>query len=318
MIETRDLQKHSSWKPGVWGFWKKSAVINYLYAKKHGYDFEYVRVASMPEDEEVRGWRIQAIKPYLLKKHISSQLPRNRDMWGMFLDSDVVPGNVDVPLEHLYENIARQICHGKVCQSDVGLVVELEEGASSACVNTGVLSFGYNEKTVDFLKAWIEKQSSPEESEFLDGWPFEQAVLEHMIGVNDTKLSNVGVRDVGLPIKIGIIRPRTMNTPWGSHFRHLWRGPGNETRDHVFDDTLRDLGIDSNDKFNDVLDEITSGHTYQERDLPEPVKSVLNQSSNYRTSDLTRSIVEALSHLEGSDADAIWRSYLAVMRKHTS
>lgn len=266
MIESRGLE-HDNMDGALSSsasFWKKTAVINWLYSKKYGYDFTYIHVTSPPET--CQGWAPPAWKPSVLKEFVSQDASASKTC-GLFLDSDSVMADFGGPLNRLYDNITQQICHGTTCDNRMDLVVELEEGTSSACLNTGVLLFAINDAGRNIFTSWIDAQHLPENERVAHEWPYEQGVFETLVGVHNRDSSNVGLWSLpGHPGKVGIIRARTMNTPRGAFIRHIWSDQGNERRNTVSDELLQDLGIDSISKLNDALDEITSSQRYRRMD----------------------------------------------------
>jgi len=264
MLETRGLEHEMDGAlNSSTSYWKKTAVINWLYSKKYAYDFTYIHVISMPE--ACQGWAIQACKPWILNDAFFPQDASASKTCGLYLDSDAVIADSGGSLNRLYDNITQQICHGAAtCDDRVGLVLEMEEGASWACVNTGVFLIANNDVGRNIFKSWIDAQHLPENEYFKRNWPYEQAVFENLVGVHNVDPSNVGLWSVPEhPGKVGITRARTMNTPWGAFIRHIWSGPGNRLRLTVYDEMLQDLGIDSISKLNDALDEITGSHGYR-------------------------------------------------------
>jgi len=255
-VETRGLEKEAVWPAGSKSYWKKAAVINYLYAKQHGHDFLYIHVDHIPEPQQA--WTASALRPHILEIHVS-QYASDTNKWGVYLDSDAVVAKSDIPLESLYEDIAQQICKGTLCDDSIGLILELDAGLGPARLNTGVMVFAYNNKTTRFLQRWVDAQMKPENRELLARWPADQRVFEKMVGVPDKSLHNVGIWDAGLPTRIGIVRPHTMASPWAKYISHLWSGWGWWRRETVFDQLLGDLGIATVPSFNRVLDEINNG-----------------------------------------------------------
>lgn len=266
MIETRGLETEESFPAEEASFWKKAAVLNYIYAKRHGYNFTYIHVNDFPPGFE--NFSAQALKPFVLHEEVLAASKATQPcLWGLFLDSDAV---VLAPFDSMLKNISAQL-GGPTSLDDTSAVLELEDGTTSdAFLNSGVIIFRY-ERAGDLFSEWVSEQQKPENMMLRSAWPAEQGVLEQLLQVvsrdpHPRKVCSSTCRD-----KVGLVQPRTMNSPNGTFVRHIWSGPGVELRKTLYDSMLLESGINlSASDFNATLSEIKGGNYAAYQSIPTP------------------------------------------------
>jgi hypothetical protein len=161
----------------------------------------------------------------------------------------------------------------------------MEEGASPAILNTGVLIFPYSTAARLFFERWTLEQEQKYNQHFQTNWPGEQGVIERMLNITSRDPTQCGIRPLpSTGLNVGIIHARTMNTPNGKYIQHLWRGPCDSERrrrgqvhgryDNCrrvkrdrFGGQLSKLSINTSNRLNEVLAEIRDLH-YEVIDIP--------------------------------------------------
>ena len=264
MFDTRALSFVSQYPTGPESYWTKTALVNSLYARAHGYRFQYyhlsescpTRRASLGRAPTQTGgfaaawYKLYAVL-HALRHARRAALPCH---WGLFLDSDAAVRSPDVRLEALVANISRQLGDAQWL-ARASAVFEIEGGDHETLVNSGVWLFNYA-RAEPLLLRWIhEGHGACKDKSTV--WPYEQACLERLLGVRARRPGLVGFRAVGTA-EVGLIGPTTMNSPHGWFARHLWSDAvGVPLRSTVFDALLRrhmDLtAVEWNARLSDLL-----------------------------------------------------------------
>ena len=264
MFDDRPLSFVSHYPKGGESYWAKTAILNSLYAKTHGYGFHYyhlsescpTRRASLGRVHTQRRIAAPWYKLYAALQTIRSAPQTSQTCrWGMVIDSDAVIRNTDVPVEALFENISTQLGDAGWA-SRASAVFEFESGDSPALLNTGVWLFNYL-RAEPLLLRWIHGAHDSCKGDSM-AWPYEQGCLEKLLHVHSR--GAVGIQTVG-DVQVGLLRPNTMNQPHGWFVRHLWSDSvGGRLRDTVFDHLLRrhmDLtAAEWNAHLSDLLDRL--------------------------------------------------------------
>jgi len=172
MMDTRDLDTIDVPLVNLHGeqqYWKKTAAINHMYAKRHGHTFTYYKLGDVPAGY---GWNINWMKPKVFLNFLNTMNDATRCGWVLYVDSDAMIIQHDMPLETFFNDVLSPqfgiqsdtdkdvlspqfgIQSDTDKMSDVNVILELEEGASAALLNAGVFLANGNAK--NFMETWMD------------------------------------------------------------------------------------------------------------------------------------------------------------------
>lgn len=162
--------------PNIANYAHKAAVVNYMYASKHGYAFLVERCPSkgsgfeLPDTNE---YLMVWTKPHLVKKH----LPHYDYL--LYIDSDAIVVDREKTIEELAAaHMAGPVCMvaGRDCLSSSIDSCSGHEGE----LNAGVILFKNDPRTMDILDAWIDARLNKDCLKWRDEFPYEQACINHL------------------------------------------------------------------------------------------------------------------------------------------
>jgi len=163
--------------PNIPNYAHKAAVVNYMYASKHGYAFLVERCPSkssgfeLPDTNE---YLMVWTKPHLVKKH----LPYYDYL--LYVDSDAIVVDREKRIEEL---VSTHMAGGPVCmvagRDCLSSSIETCTGHEGE-LNAGVILFKNDPRTMDVLDAWIDARLNKDCLKWRDEFPYEQACINHL------------------------------------------------------------------------------------------------------------------------------------------
>ncbi len=163
--------------PNIANYAHHAAVVNYMYASKHGYAFLVERCPSkgsgfeLPDTNE---YLMVWTKPHLVKKH----LPHYD--YVLYIDSDAIVVDREKTIEDL---AASHMQDGPVCmvagRDCLSSSIESCTGHEGE-LNAGVILFKNDPRTMDILDAWIDARLNADCFKWRDEFPYEQACINHL------------------------------------------------------------------------------------------------------------------------------------------
>lgn len=211
--------------PNIPQYAHKAALINYLYASKHGYAFIVERCPlkdstfQVPESYE---YLMVWAKPYLLKKHLPDY------DYVLYIDSDAIVINQTQRVQELIQahvDTDDNVC--VVAARDCFNEDKLTCSGPKDQFNAGVLLFKNDRRTMTILDAWIDARLNKDCYRWRDEFPYEQACINHL-------------RTKSFSKEIKVIPHLEMNGYDGVWIRH-YMSRTNEERDKAFMDELNKL-----------------------------------------------------------------------------
>lgn len=240
-------------------YYKKTFVLNYLYAMRHQLEFLLVRPTSgmwLDNDRLCPAW----CRVKILANIVAARIPRDssthraaRRHWVLYIDSDAY-------VREQHTDMLAKLT-GDPRNADIHVAIAREEppaagfrsprrrphGVRTPSLNAGVLFVRSSPWSARFLAAWMQAPQLPVCAPFRQSWPCEQQCFHELLR-NRTLLPS------GWRRRVATAPTQLFNSPWGTFIRHVWGGPGVELRKRVFDDELRSQGVWRKPYFESLLE----------------------------------------------------------------
>jgi len=282
MFDTRDLASNHDpeelqKEQKIYNF---ATVLNYAYARRHGYNFLYVR-STEPASKELRvTWRRWA---YLVD-HLADLQSSGRCTWMLVLDSDAFVREEELPIDMFLADIGRRYSvpattggvmarERKVWKASKAqsshpethewYSLENKEYKSYGWVNPGVAIFNAASEP---LRQLVETMSTAPEhiSCCKVGWPTDMAVLSELLDPGFYPLARIQGRETNATAvsgTISLVDMLEMNCPFGRFVSHVWSGWGKDMRQTAFKDALLRIDAWNVDRFSSLIGEIKNEHS---------------------------------------------------------
>lgn len=230
-----------------------TAVLNYAYAKRFGYNFSFVHVKKLRQNFSSPWHRVFYFNDLLVNESNDQ-----RCKWYLHVDTDAFVRPPWKPMPAVISDLGARYHIG----DDVGAIFAQEQihppmmPWTLHAVNAGVYLFQRNARSRHLFAEWVAAAS--DDPLLKATWPAEQGVL--------TELRFPGRYHTGLKLKharlrrhdnvaadIALVNMTEMNSPWGRFVEHIWSGPGSNLRAHGFMDALQAIGDAEASKFRTLL-----------------------------------------------------------------
>lgn len=244
-----------------------TAVINYKYAKKFGYDFTFAHMDKADRDPK---FSIPWHRVFYFADRLKERSDEDACKWFLYLDTDAFLHDFDTPLESF---IARMASRYNINRG-VGAIFSQEQEHPPEMtmtlhgVNAGVYLIHSNANSRRLFDTW--SASASDDPDLEKAWPAEQGVLTEMVfpGKYVTRLGplrpdgqfheSASARlkqhgDIDVASTLALVNMTEMNSPWGWFVEHIWSGPGSEKRGTDFMGMLGSIYATDPDHFDELL-----------------------------------------------------------------
>ena len=259
MLENRPLTNASS-------YWNKVIALNYLYARRHGYQFFLMapsRSGSAAKGVYYSWCKIDTLAalverlapppappaPFTASGSAASggpasaNRPAARCTWIVFLDSDAYVREQFVSVPQLLSTLGPAASRAELVIGRERNVAAGESGGSGAvafqtsfALNTGVLFLSASNWSRQLLRGWSSLQDTACKGKLFRRQA-EQKCFERLLADQRQLLPPLAEE------RIFHAPMQAFNSPWGRYARHIWGGEGVGLRATVFDDELRVQGV---------------------------------------------------------------------------
>jgi len=262
MFDTRDLTD----EPVLDGelapdhYWSLTAVLNYAYAKRHGYRFRWVH---LDKQSRLTNYSVVWHRVFYFKEQLAALHGPASCSWLLHLDTDSFVREFQTDLPAFVEKMA----HAYGIRDDVGVIFSQEQSvpghfhSHKRWINAGIYLIQVNAQAQLFFDKW--QSAAADVPAIQHRWPAEHGVLTEMAfpGQYITAPGHARLRDRGrINDLIALVNMTEMNSPWGRFIEHAWSGIGREHRKTDFLDALKKIDAADPDVFHRLLAEVRQQH----------------------------------------------------------
>ncbi|CAE8590139.1 unnamed protein product [Polarella glacialis] len=243
IVDDRPLPKRS-FEVNPDTFWSMTAVVNYVYAKRHGYGFQYVQATNSSLTGRQSGWHKVLFMAQRLREVVDQEC-----LWFLYIESDAFVREIDTPLPSLVSRLLRRY-HRPVAFAGEPAVIFARERSiehpfglghsvkffqpAKAWLNSGVFLVKANDASRRLFDAWAAQCNGSESGERdhrdLASWSdLDQAVITNLVDQNVD-----GFRDTVLAVDM-----LEFNSPWGRFVQHNWGDEHTDRGDAFWDALVR-------------------------------------------------------------------------------
>lgn len=252
MFDTRDLVDvpvfDGKLMPDLHHYQSLTAVINYAYAHKFGYKFNFV---SMDKANMNPNFSIPWHRVFYFADRLNTLKEQAGCTWLMYVDTDAFMHDFTTSLDSFISSLSSKYNIDK----DVGAIFAQEQTTPLMTqtyheVNAGVYLVQSNEQSRRLFDTWSAAASDDIDLE--KAWPAEQGVLTELLfpgkymtrmgellpdGQHKAASARLGQHD-DVASSVAVVNMTEMNSPWGWFVEHIWSGPGSEKRGTDYTDML--------------------------------------------------------------------------------